>query len=40
MVKEISLVGARMLNVINNRSRFIRHHIQNKFFNGLDVIMI
>jgi hypothetical protein len=35
---EISLVGAKMFNVIDSRLRSIRH-IQNKFFGGLDVIM-
>jgi hypothetical protein len=35
---EISFVGVRMLNVINNRLGFIKH-IQNKFFSGVDVIM-
>jgi hypothetical protein len=39
VINEISLVGARMFNVINNGSRFIKH-IQNKFFGGVDVIMI
>jgi hypothetical protein len=31
-------VGARMCNVIDNKQRSIKH-IQNKFFNGVDVIM-
>jgi hypothetical protein len=31
MINEISFVGARMFNVINNRLRSIKH-IQNKFF--------
>jgi hypothetical protein len=39
VIDEISYVGVRMLNVINNKLRFIKH-IQNKFFNGVDVIMI
>ncbi len=39
VIDEISLVGARMFNVINNRLRSIKH-IQNKFFGGVDVIMI
>ncbi len=39
MIDEISLVGARMFNVINNRLSFIKH-IQNNFFGGVDVIMI
>ncbi len=39
MIDEISLVGARMFNVINNRLSSIKH-IQNNFFGGVDVIMI
>ncbi len=39
MIDEISLVGGRMFNVIDNRLRSIKH-IQNKFFGGVDVIMI
>jgi hypothetical protein len=39
VIDEISLVGARMFNVINNRLSFIKH-IQNNFFGGVDVIMI
>jgi hypothetical protein len=39
MIDEISLVGGRMFNVIDNRLRSIKH-IQNKFFDGVDVIMI
>jgi hypothetical protein len=39
VINEISLIGVRMLNVINNRLRSIEH-IQNKFFNDVDVIMI
>jgi hypothetical protein len=39
MINEISLVGGRMFNVIDNRLRSIKH-IQNKFFGGVDVIMI
>jgi hypothetical protein len=35
---EISLVGAKMFNHINNRLRSIKH-IQNKFFGDVDVIM-
>jgi hypothetical protein len=35
---EISLVGARMFNVINNRLSSIKH-IQNKKVNGVNVIM-
>jgi hypothetical protein len=38
VINEISLVGVRMFNVINNRLRSIKH-IQNKFFGGVDVIM-
>ncbi len=32
-------MGARMFNIINHRLRAIKH-IQNKFFNGLNVIML
>jgi hypothetical protein len=39
VIYEISLVGARMFNVINNRQRSIKH-IQNIFFGCVDVIMI
>jgi hypothetical protein len=38
MIDEISLVGGRMLNVIYNRLRFMKH-VQNKLFGGVDVIM-
>jgi hypothetical protein len=38
VIDEISLVGAKMLNVINNRLKSIKH-IQKKFFGGVDVIM-
>jgi hypothetical protein len=38
VIDEISLVGAIMFNVINNRLRSIKH-IQNKIFGGVDVIM-
>jgi hypothetical protein len=38
VVDEISLVGARMVNVIDNRIRSIKH-IQNKFFVDLDFIV-
>ncbi len=38
MIDEISFVGARMINVINNRLKFITH-IQFYFFRGLDFIM-
>jgi hypothetical protein len=39
VIDEISLVGARRFNVINNRLRSIKH-IQNNFFGGVNVIMI
>jgi hypothetical protein len=39
VIDEISFVGAKMFNVIDNRLRSIKH-IQNYFFNGVDVIMI
>jgi hypothetical protein len=39
MTNEISFVGVKMFNIINIRLRFIKH-IQNKFFGGVDVIMI
>jgi hypothetical protein len=39
VINEISLVGVRVFNVIDNRLRSIKH-IQNKFFGGVDVIMI
>ncbi len=38
MINEISLVSARMFNVIDNRLKS-RKHIQNRFFGGVDVIM-
>ncbi len=38
MIYEISLVNARMLNVIDNMLRSIKN-IENKFFSGVDVIM-
>ncbi len=38
MIDEISFVGVRMFNVIDNRLRSIKH-IQNNFFGGVDVIM-
>jgi hypothetical protein len=38
VIEEISLVGARMFNVIDNRLRSIKH-IQNIFLGGVDVIM-
>ncbi len=37
-IDEISLIGAKMFNVINNRLRSIKH-IQNIFLGGVDVIM-
>jgi hypothetical protein len=39
MIDEISLIDGRMFNVIDNKLRSIKH-IQNKFFGGVDVIMI
>ena len=38
VIDEISLVGARMLNAIDQRLRSIKH-VQNNFFGGLDVIV-
>ncbi len=38
MIDEISLVGAKIFNVIDNTLKFIKH-IQNKFFDGVDVIL-
>jgi hypothetical protein len=38
VIDEISFVGVRMLNVINNRLGSIKH-IQNNFLNGVDVSM-
>jgi len=38
VIDEISIVGARIFNVIDNRLRSIKH-IQNNFFSGIDVIM-
>jgi hypothetical protein len=38
VIDEISFVGARMLNVIDNKLRSIKH-IQNKFCDGVDVFM-
>jgi hypothetical protein len=38
VINEISLVGARMFNVINNRLKSIKH-IKNYFFSDVDVIM-
>jgi hypothetical protein len=39
VINEISLVGVRIFNVINNRVRSIKH-IQNNLFGDVDVIMI
>jgi hypothetical protein len=39
VIDEISFVGAKMFNVVNNRLRSIKH-IQNIFFGGVAVIMI
>jgi hypothetical protein len=39
MIDDISLVGGKMFNVIDNRLNSIKH-IQNKFFGGVDVIII
>jgi hypothetical protein len=38
VINEISLVGARIFNVIDNKLRSIKL-IQNKIFGGVDVIM-
>ncbi len=38
VIDGISLIGARMFNVINNRLRSIKH-IQNKLFGGVYVIL-
>jgi hypothetical protein len=38
VIDEISFVGAKMFNVIDNKPMSIKH-IQNKLFNGVDVIM-
>ncbi len=38
MINEISFVGAKMFNVIDNKLRSLKH-IQNNFFGGVDVIM-
>jgi hypothetical protein len=39
VIDEISLIGAKMFNVIDNRLRSMKH-IQNTFFGGVNVIMI
>jgi hypothetical protein len=38
LLNEISIVGAMMFDVVDNRLRSIKH-IQNNFFGGVDVIM-
>jgi len=38
VINEISLVGVKMFNVIDNRLRSIKH-IQKNFFGGVDVII-
>jgi len=38
VIGEISFVGARMFNVINNMLRSIKHN-QNKIFGGVDIII-
>jgi hypothetical protein len=38
VIDEISFVGIRIFNVIDNKFRSIKH-IQNKIFGGVDVIM-
>jgi hypothetical protein len=38
VIDEISFVSVKMLDIINNRLKSIKH-IQNKFFSGVDVIM-
>ncbi len=37
MIDEISLVGARMLNVIDNKLKSIKH-IQNKILSGVNAL--
>jgi hypothetical protein len=39
MIDEISLISAKMFNIINNRLGSIKH-IQTNFFGGANVIMI
>ncbi len=39
VIDEISIVGAKMFNIIDDKQRSIKH-IQKKFFGGVDVIMI
>jgi hypothetical protein len=38
VIDEISLVGARMFNVVDQRLRSIKH-IQNKYFGNIDLII-
>jgi hypothetical protein len=38
VINEISIVGARMFNVTDNKLKSMKH-IQNKFLGGVDVIM-
>jgi hypothetical protein len=38
LIDKMSLVSAKMFNVIDNRLKSIKH-IQNNFFGGVDVIM-
>jgi len=38
VIDEISFVGARIFNVIDNKLRSIKH-IQNNFVGGVDVLM-
>jgi hypothetical protein len=39
VIDEISFVGAKMFYIIDNMLRSIKH-IQNKFFDGVNVIMM
>jgi hypothetical protein len=39
VINEISHIGARMLNVINNKLLKSIKHIQNKIFSAVDFIM-
>ncbi len=39
VIDEMSLVGAKMFNVIDHQLKAIKH-TQNEFFSGLDVIML
>jgi hypothetical protein len=38
VIDEISFVGAKIFNVIDNKLRSIKH-IQNNFFGGVDNLM-